>query len=79
MEIPMFPELTFEEGTHTYKLNGIEIPSVTTLMQPLSRKVYGDTDPDVLARAAARFCPPRCPTSHARSRWTTGVLVARSR
>ena len=54
MEIPMFPELTFEEGTHTYKLNGIEIPSVTTLMQPLSRKVYGDTDPDVLARAAAR-------------------------
>lgn len=54
MEIPQFPELTFEEGTHTYKLNGIEVPSVTTLMQPLSHKVYGDADPDVLARAAAR-------------------------
>ena len=54
MEIPKFPELTFEEGTHTYKLNGIEVPSVTTLMKPLSQRVYGDTDPELLARAAAR-------------------------
>lgn len=54
MDIPQFPELEFIEGTHTYKLNGIVVPSVTTLMKPLSQKVYGDTDPDVLARAAAR-------------------------
>lgn len=54
MEIPKFPELTFNEATHTYKLNGILVPSVTTLMKPLSQSFYGETDPDVLARAAAR-------------------------
>ena len=38
--IPQFPELTFEEQRHIYRLNGIEVPSVTTLMKPLSEDFY---------------------------------------
>lgn len=54
IEIPTLDELTFEERRHIYRLNGIEIPSVTTLMKPLSAEVYGDVDPDVLDKAARR-------------------------
>jgi len=52
--IPEFPELEFEERNHTYWLNGLEIPSVTTLMKILSDKVYGPVDPQVLANAARK-------------------------
>ena len=54
IEIPKFPELAFEETSHTYRLKGMVIPSVTTLMKPLSQTYYREADPDVLARAAAR-------------------------
>ena len=30
IHIPQFPELTFDEFTHTYRLNELIIPSVTT-------------------------------------------------
>lgn len=52
--LPELKELEFEERKHTYLLNGIEIPSVTTLMEPLSSKVYGPVDPVVLANAASK-------------------------
>ena len=52
--LPTFPELEFEERRHVYLLEGMEIPSVTTLMEPLSSKVYGPIDPAVLANAAAK-------------------------
>lgn len=52
--IPDFPELTFEEAPHIYRLNGFEVPSVTTLMKPLSNEVYGTVDEAVLNRAAQR-------------------------
>lgn len=54
VEIPQFPELTFEEDTHTYRLNGLTIPSVTTLMKPLSDDFYRTVDQSVLDRAAKR-------------------------
>ena len=54
VEIPSFSELTFEESAHTYHLNGIEIPSVTTLMKPLSAETYKTVDPETLNRAARR-------------------------
>ena len=54
IEIPSFDELTFEEERHVYKLNGIEIPSVTTIMKPLSATLYAGVDDDVLRRAANR-------------------------
>ena len=52
--IPDLKELSFEEKGHVYRLNGIEIPSVTALMEPLTRQVYGTVDSDVLANAAER-------------------------
>lgn len=52
--VAAFPELVFEEKRHIYKLNGVEIPSVTTIMQPLSETVYGSIDEQVLNKAAAR-------------------------
>lgn len=52
--IPEFPELTFDEAPHIYRLNGLEVPSVTTLMKPLSAAVYGDVDEWVMERAAGR-------------------------
>lgn len=54
MIIPDFNELTFNEEGHIYTLNGVEVPSVTTLMKPLSSKVYGDINQDALDKAAAR-------------------------
>lgn len=49
-----FSELQFEEDTHTYKLNGSIIPSVTQLMKPLSDAVYGTVNDFALDMAATR-------------------------
>lgn len=51
---PDFPELDFEEGRHIYRLNGSCIPSVTTVMRPLSNALYRDVDEAVLNMAAER-------------------------
>lgn len=53
-KLPDFQELTFDEAPHSYRLNGMEIPSVTTVMAPLSQAVYGGVDEQVLNRAAGR-------------------------
>ena len=52
--IPELPELTFDEKGHIYRLDGMVIPSVTTLMKPLSLDFYRMVDPMVLDRAAKR-------------------------
>ena len=54
VKIPEFPELTFDEAGHIYRLNGLVIPSVTTLMKPLSDDFYRTVNPEVLDRAAKR-------------------------
>lgn len=54
MTIPQLSELTFEEDSHTYRLSGLVIPSVTTLMKPLSEAYYGGIDSKVLGKAADR-------------------------
>lgn len=54
IEIPDFPELTFREGDHTYKLRGYTLPSVSKIMKPLSNAHYGNTDKEMLHRAATR-------------------------
>lgn len=54
VNIPQFPELTFNEFNHTYRLDELIIPSVTTLMKPLSDDVYRTVDPEVLEKAARR-------------------------
>lgn len=35
VEVPELPELTFDEASHIYRLNGDVIPSVSKLMEPL--------------------------------------------
>ena len=54
IEIPQFDELTFEEEYHIYKLNEVEIPSVSTIMKPLSMSLYHGVDDEVMRRAAER-------------------------
>ena len=51
-EFPDFSELKFEEKRHVYRLNGIMIPSVTTIMKPLSQTLYKGVDEDMLSKAA---------------------------
>lgn len=48
------PELEFEETRHIYTLDGVEIPSVSSVMKPLSNSVYGEVDKAVLGMAASR-------------------------
>lgn len=52
IEIPELPELTFEDSTHTYRLNGVIIPSVSTLMEPLIAAKYNGISEATLNRAA---------------------------
>ena len=47
-------ELAFDDSEHKYYLNGTELPSVTTIMQPLSQAEYGTVDKQRLAAAASR-------------------------
>lgn len=54
IETKDFPELKFDEGRHIYCLNGIIIPSVTTVMRPLSEAHYSGINEAVLNRAAGR-------------------------
>ena len=51
---PTFDELSFEEARHIYTLNGAVIPSVTTIMRPLSQSLYKGVDEAILNKAAAR-------------------------
>lgn len=48
------PQLSFDETTHIYRLDGVEIPSVSKLMEPLSQHEYGAINPAVLEAAAHR-------------------------
>lgn len=49
-----FDELGFNENSHIYTLKGNELPSVTTIMKPLSYEVYGGIDQDIMTKAAAK-------------------------
>lgn len=46
------PELTFEDSTHTYFLDGVKVPGVTTILKPLSS--YDDVPARIMAIASAR-------------------------
>lgn len=53
-EIPKFDELSFEEEKHIYRLDGKQLPSVTSIMRPLSQALYKDIDEKILDEAANR-------------------------
>ena len=44
VEVPELPELTFDEASHIYRLNGDIIPSVSKLMEPLKDQCYGGNE-----------------------------------
>lgn len=51
---PQFPELDFKEEPHIYLLDGVQIPSVSAIMEPLSRAKYDGINEAVLQKAADR-------------------------
>lgn len=52
-ELPDFG-LAFDEEKHLYTLNGLPLPSVTTIMKPLSQFEYKGIREDTLAHAATK-------------------------
>jgi hypothetical protein len=48
------PELKFDEKRHLYSINGMNLPSVTAIMRPLSNEYYGGIDAEIMAVAAKR-------------------------
>ncbi len=50
--LPDLPELVFDDGPHIYTLNGVPIPSVTRIMEPLSQAEYGAIDSRTVDQAA---------------------------
>lgn len=54
VEVPELPELTFDEASHIYRLNGDIIPSVSKLMEPLKDQCYGGISKRTLENAAIR-------------------------
>lgn len=46
--------IEFDEKTHTYKVNGKELPSVTTITGILSSIEYKEIDKEILERAAKK-------------------------
>jgi hypothetical protein len=54
MSIPKFSDLQFDERSHVYTLGNAQLPSVTTIMRPLSNAYYGGIDDNILAAAANR-------------------------
>ena len=53
-EIPELEELTFDEKPHVYRLDGIAIPSVSQVMEPLNRAKYARINERTLMNAADR-------------------------
>ena len=51
---PSFPELTFEDKTHTYRLGGVVIPSVSAIMEPLNADKYRGIGRKTLDKAASK-------------------------
>jgi len=52
--VPDFPELAFDDGPHQYRLDGESIPSVSTILEPLSGANYAHIREKTLQNAANR-------------------------
>ncbi len=50
----LFPELRFYDNGHIYELNDVPIPSVTTIMKPISEFEYGSINESTLNVAASK-------------------------
>lgn len=54
VRVPELPELTFEEKRHIYRLDGVQIPSVSKLMEPLKASCYAGVSNRTLENAAKK-------------------------
>lgn len=54
IEIPEVEGLVFDDPTHTYRLDGLVIPSVSAIMEPLSKAKYSRISEKTLDRAACK-------------------------
>ena len=54
VDVPQVEGLEFDEKTHIYRLNGIIIPSVSAIMEPLSNAKYANISESTLDRAAEK-------------------------
>lgn len=54
LTIPEVPGLTFDEDSHIYRMDGLEVPSVSAIMEPLSRAKYSGISAKTLANAAEK-------------------------
>ncbi len=54
ISIPAFENFSFEEKSHIYKLENVILPSVSTIMNPLSKALYENIDASILNKAADR-------------------------
>ena len=52
VEVPDLPELTFDDPSHTYRLDGEIIPSVSEVMVPLKEATYSGVSEKTLRNAA---------------------------
>lgn len=50
----MSHDIFFDEAEHIYLVDGQEVPSVTTILQPLSNRAYSSVNPSVLEYARNR-------------------------
>jgi hypothetical protein len=50
--VPDVPVFTFDEATHTYTLDGVKLPSVTTIIRPIGPD-FSAIPPDVLEQKRA--------------------------
>lgn len=51
-KIPEVDGLAFDDSTHTYRLDGLVIPSVSAIMEPLSKAKYSRISEKTLDKAA---------------------------
>lgn len=54
VDLELKDEIEFEEETHTYKVNGEVLPSITTITGILSNIEYKEIDPEILKRAGIK-------------------------
>lgn len=53
-KVPVFEGLTFEEGPHIYRLDGLVIPSVSEIMEPIRAVHYAGINERTLENAAQK-------------------------
>ena len=54
IQVPEMPELEFDDQKHIYRLNGVVLPSVSTIIEPLTAIKYQGINSNTLDNAARK-------------------------